>query len=180
MGGDLNARAKTWDKKYNVRGHLLEEWVANNELTVMNDGKTEMCVRVQGSSMVDVTLGTETAMKVFETWRVDANTETLSDHRYIVIQIDSKDRMSRYSRGMEFPRWNTSKINKDWFAASILGGNWLLEHKIDSLIGKGEIGKADYALKRIFSDACDNAMTRTKGGGNIKRNKVYWWNNEII
>lgn len=45
IGGDLNARAKTWDKKYNARGYILEEWVAKNELVVMNDGKTETCVR---------------------------------------------------------------------------------------------------------------------------------------
>lgn len=179
LGGDLNARARAWDRKYNFRGHLLEEWAANNELTLMNDGKADTCVRAQGSSMVDVTLGTEAAMKVFESWSVDEYTETLSDYKYIRIQTDSKDSMGGYAREIEFPKWNTSKINKDWFAASVLGGNWLLQHKITSLIERGEMDKVDYALKRMVSDACDNAMTRTKGGGNTRRKKVYWWNDEI-
>lgn len=130
MGGDLNARAKTWDKKYNTWGYLLEEWAAANEFVVMNDGKTETCVRAQGSSMVDVTLETEAVMKIFKSWKVDGNTESLSDHRYIRIQIESKDKTCKHIGGIEFPRWNIN-MNKDWFAASVIGGNWLMKHKID-------------------------------------------------
>lgn len=171
----MNARAKTWDKKYNARGYILEEWVAKNELVVMNDGKTETCVRAQGSSMVD--FGTEAAMKVVKAWEVDVNTETLSDHKYIRIKIDSREKGNSFSGGIKFPRWNIKKIDKDWFTASVVG-DWLAEQRIKKLLDSGEIDKAENIDKSLITDACDNAMIREKIGEK-RKDKVYWWNNKI-
>lgn len=89
----------------------------------MNGGKKEMCVRVQGSSMVNVTMGTEAATRIIKAWEVDSNTEILSDHKYIRIQTDGKDKWNRVSRGIKFPRWNSKKLDKEWFTASVIGGN---------------------------------------------------------
>lgn len=61
--GDLNARSRMWSKKCNERGHILEEWIAERELVIINEGKTSTCVRAQGSSIVDITVGTETAVR---------------------------------------------------------------------------------------------------------------------
>lgn len=178
MRGDLNARSKLWDRKYNTRGYYLEEWMATNELVIMNDDKDETCIRAQGSSMVDITLGTEAAMKTVRIWEVDKYTETLSDHKYIQIKIDKKNKKDSYFGGMKFPRWNLGKIDKDWFAVSVLRGNWLAEKRIVSLLGNGEIRKAEQIIKRIITDACENAGTRDKG--NEKgRNRVYWWSKDI-
>lgn len=88
----------------------------------MNEGKAETCVRAQGSSMVDVTLGTEAVMKIVKAWEVDTNTETLSDHKYIRIKINDKDKWNRDSRGVKFPRWNSKKLDIEWFAASVIVG----------------------------------------------------------
>lgn len=123
IGGDLNARARTWDKKYNNRGYILEEWAAKNEIVIMNDGKIETCVRAQGSSMVDITMGTEAAMRAVRVWEVEENIETLSNHKYIIIKMDRIKRGNNVTRGYKFPRWNTKKLDKDWFAASVVGGD---------------------------------------------------------
>lgn len=50
--------------------------MAANELVILNDGKDDTCVRAQGSSIVDITLGTEAAMKTVRIWEVDKYTET--------------------------------------------------------------------------------------------------------
>lgn len=41
-----------------------------------------------------------------------------------------------------------------------------------------EVEKVDIILKRIITDACDNAMTRNKNREN-GRDRIFWWNAEI-
>lgn len=43
-----------WSRKCNERGHILEEWIAERELVIINEGKTSTCVRAQGSSIVNI------------------------------------------------------------------------------------------------------------------------------
>lgn len=66
IGEDLNTRAKAWDRRYNARGHIREEWIARKELVVINDGKAETCVRPQGSSMVDGNHGNRGSSKGYK------------------------------------------------------------------------------------------------------------------
>lgn len=49
IGGDFNARLKLWDRKTNVRRRIMEEWLMDKEMTIINKRKVEICVRVQGS-----------------------------------------------------------------------------------------------------------------------------------
>jgi len=54
--GDFNARSPLWgDFKCNYRGDILEEWSAELDLRLCNDGEQFTCVRLQGSSIVDLT-----------------------------------------------------------------------------------------------------------------------------
>lgn len=146
-------------------------------MVIMNDGKAETCVMAQGSSTVDV-MGTEAAMRAVRVWEVEVNIETLSDHKYIISNVDRIERGNSVTRGINFPRWNTKNLDKDWFAASVVGGDWLAEQRIRNLLDGGEIDKAEITLKRNITDACDNAMKRERDGA--KRNtKVYWWNSEL-
>lgn len=134
----------------------------------------------QGAGFVngDITMGTEAAMRAVRVWEVEENIETLSDHKYIIIKMDRIKRGNNVTRGYKFPRWNTKKLDKDWFAASIVGGDWLAEQRIRNLLDREEIDKAKITLKRNITDACDNAMKRERD--EIKRNnKVYWWNSKI-
>lgn len=82
IGGDFNARSKLWDKKYNIKGRILEEWAHKLNMVILNDGEIETCTRAQGLSRVDVTLATEVAARETNNWEVDGATETLSDHIY--------------------------------------------------------------------------------------------------
>lgn len=178
IGGDLNARSRIWDRNYNERGYILEEWIAEKELVLVNEGKTSTCVRTQGSSIVDITVGTERTARGMSSWKVDTETETLSDHKYIRIEIDGKIEENRLPRGKIFPRWNMKKIDKDWFATTVICSGWLNERRVGECIERGEIEKAERILKRTITDACNNSMKREKGGKDMK-GKVYWWSTEI-
>lgn len=147
-------------------------------MIILNDGKTETCVRAQGSSMVDVTIATEAAVKYVKGWRVDGEAETLSDHKYIRMNIGEKLIGKMEHRGKLFPRWNVKRCDKDWCSASVIGGMWLNDLRIKEFVKKGEIEKADAIIKRVVTDACDNSMKRQKAGM-VGKNKVYWWNTQI-
>lgn len=175
--GDLNARSKVWDKNHNERGHILEKWMAEKELLLINEGKTSTCVRVQGTSSVDITIGTEKAAREISNWKVDVETETLSDQRYIRIEIDGKNKVNRLHIGKIFPRWNI-KIDRNWLIASVMYGEWLNERRVGEYIERGEIQRTERIIKRIITDACNNSMKKEKGGRETK-GRVYWWSIEI-
>lgn len=89
--GDFNAKSETWGKgRTNVRGEILEEWAGDKGLWLLNEGRNSTCVRVQGESTVDLSWASAQAVKDIRTWWVDLKSETLSDHRYIGIEL--KDR----------------------------------------------------------------------------------------
>lgn len=82
-------------------------------MIIMNDGKTATCTRAQGSSMVDVTVATEAAARNVKEWRVDAGTDSRSDHRYVRFRIEEGTTTKLQPRGKVFPRWSVTKLEKD-------------------------------------------------------------------
>lgn len=124
IGGNFNARARGWDRICNERGYILEEWATDREMIIMNEGRKSTCIRAQGSSVVDITMGTEMAVRGVSSWEVDEYTETLSDHRYIKIDVkESKD--ENLYRKRIFPKWNIKRLEEDWFNTSVSCGEWL-------------------------------------------------------
>ena len=88
VAGDLNAKSVVWGSPAtNARGEVLEEWVAELGLLVLNRGSVHTCVRHNGGSIVDITLGTPPVARMVFGWRVMAGSETLSDHRYIRMDV---------------------------------------------------------------------------------------------
>ncbi|XP_018375571.1 PREDICTED: uncharacterized protein LOC108769208 [Trachymyrmex cornetzi] len=56
VAGDFNSRSTPWgDRTTNLRGRLLEDWVASLSLCCMNTRRTSTCVRATGESAVDIT-----------------------------------------------------------------------------------------------------------------------------
>lgn len=97
--------------------------------------------------MVDVSIATETAARYVTEWKVDGEAETLSDHRYVRINIGEKLIGNIKHREKIFPRWNVTRCDKDWYYASVIGGMWLNDIRIKEFIKKGEIEKADIVIK---------------------------------
>lgn len=48
----------------------MDGWI-EKELLLVNVGKTSTCVRAQGSSSVDITIGTERAVRGINEWKVE-------------------------------------------------------------------------------------------------------------
>lgn len=56
VGGDLNARSTAWgDRLTCPRGELVEAWADSLDLSLLNKGRVQTCIKGSGGSVVDVT-----------------------------------------------------------------------------------------------------------------------------
>lgn len=87
IGGDFNARSKCWDRTYNSRGNIIENWLNGQNLVVINKRGSNTCERPQGSSVVGITICNAQACRKIVKWEVLNDLETLSDHKYIKLEM---------------------------------------------------------------------------------------------
>lgn len=86
--GDLNAKSREWGcPRTDARGAILADWARDTGLDVVNRGDVWTCVRANGGSVVDVAFASHRATAAIDSWRVETEAETLSDHRYIRFDI---------------------------------------------------------------------------------------------
>ncbi|EFN86620.1 hypothetical protein EAI_11108, partial [Harpegnathos saltator] len=86
IAGDFNAHSEGWGcspRQRDPRGETVIGWAAGLGLLLMSRGSTSTCVRPGGRSVIDLTWATPLAAGMFQEWRVEAEGESLSDHRHI-------------------------------------------------------------------------------------------------
>ncbi|XP_071640847.1 uncharacterized protein [Temnothorax longispinosus] len=88
--GDFNAHATLWgSRSQNFKGDLLEDWVAQADVRLINTGNKPTFVSARGSSIIDLTWASPSLMKRIHHWSVRDDLESLSDHVYVTFKIDS-------------------------------------------------------------------------------------------
>lgn len=81
VSGDFNAAATQWGSDTTTkRGQLLLEWMAQNGLTVLNDGVKPTFLRREQRSYIDLTLCDEHTATKTTNWTALDEVESLSDH----------------------------------------------------------------------------------------------------
>ncbi|XP_024893922.1 uncharacterized protein LOC112468804 [Temnothorax curvispinosus] len=128
VAGDFNAKSALWGSPVtDTRGKIFERWAAGLGLCIVNSGTTQTCVRRWGGSIVDITWTSPYAARRITRWRVADETETMSDHRYVEMDI-SVTPPEVWARRRElprrFPRWALRKMDQDKFRASIQTSLW--------------------------------------------------------
>ncbi|XP_018368779.1 PREDICTED: uncharacterized protein LOC108764875 [Trachymyrmex cornetzi] len=169
--GDFNARAHAWDPgRPNRRGAILASWMGLMDLQIINEGSEPTCVHPRGVSCVDITLATPTAARRISAWRVEAGLESLSDHKYIVMEVGTSlvGPTTGKTALRAFPRWAVGKADLDLMEAAAVFTAWT--HTPGN--GTSEAEKIDRALQ----DISDTAMPSR---GAAKKPTTYWWNEEI-
>ncbi|EFN84361.1 hypothetical protein EAI_03729, partial [Harpegnathos saltator] len=87
IAGDFNAHSEAWrcsPRQGDTRGEAVISWAARLVLLLMNKGSASTCVRPRGESVIDLTWATPSAAGMLQDWKVEAEGESLSDHRHIV------------------------------------------------------------------------------------------------
>ncbi|XP_043496446.1 uncharacterized protein LOC122520446 [Polistes fuscatus] len=174
VAGDFNARSHSWDPegRSNLRGELLCMWANRSNLSLGNQVGHPTCVRPQGSSVIDLTWGSPTAIVRLSDWRVD-EAESLSDHLYVIFNYrrEAAGFRSLCSRERIFPRWDTRAVDEDRLAAALVSADWT---RNNGASGEDLVRWLNCSLVR----ACDFGMPRVRTGVN-RVSVVPWWSREI-
>lgn len=111
IGGDSNAHSPLWGSpESNARGIKLEELMAANGLSALNEGTTPTFYSSRAESNIDVTLVNDWCMPAIN-WRVDLS-DSLSDHRYIRYTFGlSKVSIIKQTRYFSHAHWEHFKGN---------------------------------------------------------------------
>ncbi|XP_046969717.1 uncharacterized protein LOC124537049 [Vanessa cardui] len=75
--GDLNAKSRAWgNPATNPRGRAVLVWALLSDLSLLNRGQVQTCVRHQGGFVVDVSFATPMAARRVVNWRVEEEFRT--------------------------------------------------------------------------------------------------------
>lgn len=174
VGGDFNARARTWDPYgVNNKGHLVEEWAAELDIRLINEGAEPTLINSRGASIIDLTWATPDLTRRIRDWAV-SDRETLSDHRYIVFKIRTTKRRPAAHTTIttkQYSRWNFNKMDVEKFCLAL---EWNRED-----CPPGDAPAEDQAewIGHRVREACDLAAPRA-GPSKTKR-QAYWWSNSM-
>lgn len=162
--GDFNAKSPQWGlDTTDRRGQLVTEWIAENDLVVVNVGAKPTFRRREYSSILDLTLATADVKDRILNWDV-SDFESLSDHNYIVFDVADKKPLPR-KRKSKIEGWQVKKLDKQ-----------RLQRKMEEMREESSRCSAkDFtnALRQI----CDETMPKRRDARG--RQPVYWWNDDI-
>jgi len=128
IAGDWNAKSNAWGAT-DARGEVLDDWITGLGLECINRGRA-LCVRWQGGSVVDVTFATPAAARLIDDWWVEEEVESLSDHKYVRMDISAATLKTPGSTGhpseasVRPPRWALKKIDTDALKAAAIVVAW--------------------------------------------------------
>lgn len=93
IAGDFNAISPQWVMDATVaRRQIMTDWVASNDPVISNHGNKPTFVHQNYVSILDLTLATGNVAPNINNWDI-LDTESLSDHRYIMFEIVDKKRV---------------------------------------------------------------------------------------
>lgn len=173
--GDFNSHSAMWGSVLtDTRGVLLQNWVADHDLRLVNNGTTPTCIRPQGDSVIDFTWVSADLMRHVTEWRVRSDLESLSDHQCVTFGIGSPLNGLRRCPSSPYSRWNAARIDKDKFVESL---EWACAVGPSNRELEDPEGWSLWLL-RTMQNACDASAPRV-GARRPPRETMYWWNNNI-
>ena len=172
--GDFNAKSTLWGSpRTNPREEAVEEWAAELDLQLLNDGRENTCVRWQGESKIDLTWASPSAARKVRQWQVETETETLSDHRYILISLeDERSRRNLPRRNQEEdpsrPRWAIKRMDKERLITAAQATAWAASSQ--ETTSRDAERKAEWFQAQMIR-VCDASMPRVRNAG---QKATYW------
>ncbi|KAH1029337.1 hypothetical protein HUJ05_002596 [Dendroctonus ponderosae] len=157
-------RPGTGRERRNVRGSLLEDFIASDNLFIVNEGGVPTFSGPQGESHIDFTATTSVIGKIISGWRVATDEENFnfSDHRSIYFALKHTN-----------PQKKKSKESKGW----LISQGQLEKFSKNMKLELEERDCTPDKLVEIITSNC-NKYLRPKIWKNGCQ-PVYWWNKKI-
>ncbi|OWR48346.1 reverse transcrpitase [Danaus plexippus plexippus] len=151
----------------------MERWMASTDLVPSNRGSVSTCVRQQGESIVDLTLVSSSAAHRIVNWRVQEDTETLSDHRLICFDVTSHtSEPAPTTSPSGGPRWSVRRLDRVLLEEAAVVASWAPLSSADAASGAEWLNEASRNI-------CDASMPRVSSTA-VRRRQAYWWQPELM
>lgn len=146
--GDFNAKSPLWGSpSYCSRGRVVEEWAAEIELCLLNEGNAPTCIRPQGASIIDISWCTkDIRTRIRDSGSQDGD-GNLSDHVWIeMIWGGAGEGSNPVRKGREdTPQWKRDKWDFDLFRSTM---DWELMNL--DVIGGESIERTAANLEKVL------------------------------
>lgn len=174
VAGDFNAKAKEWGNIVeNRRGRKMLEWMGDEDMYFLNDGRKPTFVRGDQVSFIDLTMCRLPTLNLIREWMVRDEVLSCSLHRFVSFLFASvSGNTSPRVRGLGEKTGNqmgwkyVADEHKDVFTRTFA-----------QLCEVQEITKAEH-LESTLIDACNSALPKKKSRNNLHE-PVYWWTEDI-
>ncbi|KAJ8910519.1 hypothetical protein NQ315_012816 [Exocentrus adspersus] len=162
--GDFNGKSPQWgENTMDRRGEKIVEWVAQNDLVILNQGNRPTFRRGDYTAILDLTMATSDLRDRVLRWEV-LDTENLSDHAYICFEV-SEDKTGRAGMGPTKAGWQARKLDKAKLRQALM----------EVEVGQTEDQATEFS--HYLRKVCDRSMPKRKIVD--RRKPTYWWNNDI-
>lgn len=174
IGGDFNSKSPEWQSdKLDKRGAAVSEMIASLDLIVLNRGNSPTFRRGESGTIIDITVASASLAAKTNKWEV-LEDETLSDHQYIVSEINGV--RSVYHESRTKSRWNTRKLNMEAIIEAL--ERMKTSTSLSQLIDHTDLDIVVARLSEILTHVCNAGMPKNKTPCK-SRKPAYWWNEEI-
>lgn len=165
VAGDFNAASEVWGaSKTDKRGYLLLDWIAVNNLVVLNEGDQPTFHRAGQESHVDLTLCSEQTADTISSWSVLSHEENLSDHYCLEFTLETKHDTNKIPPRRRFR----------------IRGTGILKETIRTHINKEGFPAGPTELEEMMLQTCSLASAPVSHPRRKKEvEPKYWWNPDI-
>ena len=173
IGIDANAESPLWHaSNLNARGKLLEDFVAQGNLYVCNEGgNLPTFTGIRGESNIDVTLTTQGAITQIKSWKVMGGWTT-SEHNAIYMKIeDTKGKQIIEKRTV--PRFQPQKANWEKFDKALRAAITELPQPTGTT--RNETITMAKNIRNMLLKVCKGSIPARK----TRRVGARWWSPEL-
>jgi len=166
LGIDANAHHPAWGSPdNNPRGTLLENFLTNINLHILNEGTSPTFRRKNCATHIDITAISHSLLPNVESWEV-METDMLSDHACLHTILKEPTTHKRKFL-------NRKKTNWSHFKAAINDSEWSLP----PIITTADIENAVQTITQNLNEALNKSTPTMHLSGKAGRAK--WWNEEL-
>ena len=164
IGMDANAQHELWGcSENNARGNKLMDEITIQGLACANKGSEPTFVTAARSTILDVTICSESLQRDILGWRVLNNVASMSDHRYIRYNLRTNER--KLATKIRNPR----KTNWDQYRKTVEKNASTLPRRYGN---QEEIDEANNQLTKLLRDAWEMATTEKRLAHGTGK---HWW-----
>ncbi len=169
IGSDSNAKSKLWSPTIDARGYIMEEFIFQHNLFVLNEITIPIFQSTIGESFIDITLCSDSLNRYIFNWSVEEK-ESMNDHNYITFDLNIKIEINS-NDGNNEALYCTKKANWDLFDLVLEKTFNLLKSDLHAIASCDDLEKFVQEFSVSLKNFCDSSIPLKK---NFQKSNPWW------